>query len=90
MGGPVSLSVTGVTPSSAMHYENSGVSPAQLYWADTPGIASIPGETVITVNPGDTWDGSATDGGFVPGVREYLNASTPGPGIAHVVVTVFG
>ena len=89
-GTVVNLSVTGIEPSSGCKYENTGTEELQIYYSSGAAALPMPGDTIKTLPPGANWQGTASENGYLPGVREHLNVYNPGASPGHIVVTVLG
>ena len=89
-GTVVNLSVTGIEPGSRCKYENTGTEELQIYYSSGAAALPMPGDTIKTLPPGANWQGTASENGYLPGVREHLNVYNPGASPGHIVVTVLG
>lgn len=84
----VNLSVTGITPASQSTYQNTGAVKLHVYYSALPAQQPQPGDTVIDLEPGTDWSGTAAQTGYEEGVREYLNVFNNGVALGHIIVTV--
>jgi len=75
----VNLSVTGVTATTQLEFNNTGSAPLELYFSTLPLEPGSPSGDMVQLPPGASWAGQASEAGFMAGTAEYLNVRNTSP-----------